>query len=150
MPSKGFKKEAIGVGNALINITCPTPIEVVPANAEKPKNKGGRPKGSTKKTKLAKDVRDKILQRFRIDEFLELVDTDPRVKRYFYLELIPKMLPRMSEKEVEEKFGVSFYFGDESKSKSTKQIDRKKEEKELPMSLILTDAPLPEGLSGTN
>ena len=147
MPSKGFKREAVGGSSKeLSEVLVP---EVVSANAEKPKNKGGRPKGSTKKTKLAKDVRDKILQRFRIDEFLQLVDTDPRVKRYFYLELIPKMLPRMSEKEVEEKFGVSFYFGDESKSKSTKQIDSKKEskkEEEMPMNLVLTEAPLPEGL----
>jgi len=147
LPSKGFKREAVGGSSKeLSEVLVP---EVVSANAEKPKNKGGRPKGSTKKTKLAKDVRDKILQRFRIDEFLQLVDTDPRVKRYFYLELIPKMLPRMSEKEVEEKFGVSFYFGDESKSKSTKQIDSKKEskkEEEMPMNLVLTEAPLPEGL----
>ena len=146
MPSKGWKRDAVG-GSAKELSEKVLDAEVV---AEKPKNKGGRPKGSTKKTKLAKDVRDKILQRFRIDEFLDLVDKDPRVKRYFYLELIPKMLPRMSEKEVEEKFGVSFYFGDESKSKSTKQIDSKKEskkeEKELPMNLVLTGAPLPEGL----
>ena len=145
MPSKGFKREAVG-GNSkeLSEVLVP---EVVSANAEKPKNKGGRPKGSTKKTKLAKDVRDKILQRFRIDEFLDLVDTDPRVKRYFYLELIPKMLPRMSEKEVEEKFGVSFYFGDDTKAQQKKTSVKVKEQvEELPMSLVLTDAPLPEGL----
>ena len=149
MPSKGWKRNAIG-GNSkeLSEVSIP---EVVSTNVEKPKkNKGGRPRGSTKKTKIAKDVRDKILQRFRIDEFLNLVDTDPRVKRYFYLELIPKMLPRMSEKEVEEKFGVSFYFGDDTKHQqkttSVSKNIQKKEVGELPMSLVLTDAPKPMGL----
>lgn len=147
-PSKGFKREAVGGSSKELSEVLTQ--EVISTNVEKPKNKGGRPKGSSKKVKLAKDVRDKILQRFRIDEFLDLVDTDPRVKKYFYLELIPKMLPRMSEKEVEEKFGVSFYFGDDTKhqQKST-SVSKKKQEQdhaELPMSLILTDAPLPEGL----
>lgn len=148
MPSKGFKREAVGGSSKEISeVLVP---EVVSANVEKPKNKGGRPRGSTKKTKLAKDVRDKILQRFKIDEFLNLVDTDPRVKRYFYLELIPKMLPRMSEKEVEEKFGVSFYFGDDTKHQQKKTSVREKQQEkkiaEPPLSIVLADAPLPDGL----
>lgn len=137
MPTKGFKKEAIGDLRSLIEVIVEP--EVV---KEKPKKKMGRPFGAKNKKKLAKDIRDRILERFDIDEFLDLMAKDPRVLKYYYLELLPKMLPRMTEKEVEEKFGVTFMFGEE---KRKEEKSKKKEEPEKPFVLTLTEAPKPEG-----
>lgn len=144
MPNKGFKKEAMGkFGNLMDEILQPDIDE-----DQSRKKKGGRPRGSTKSKSTAKNVRDKILARFRIDEFLQLVDTDPRVKRYFYLELIPKMLPRLTEKEVEEKFGVTFKFGEQDKKENNPPKLQKETEPvvETPLIIKLQTAPKPEGL----
>ncbi len=115
---------------------------------DKPKNKGGRPRGPSKNKKLAKDVRDKILGRFRIDEFLDLVDKDPLVRRFYYLKLVPSLLPKITEQDATEPLRVFFGFDtDQDKpNKKKRPIEiplRPAEEKkeETPLKLTFSTPP---------